>query len=384
MAGLKVGILGCGVISRTYALDLKTFYPDRLELAACADVDIAAASQLASEFDIPKACTTQELLDDPEIDIVINLTPPWLHVSLNTQIIQSGKHLFSEKPFARTAREAGEVLALAERKGVKVGCAPDTFLGSGIQSLKFYLDAGLIGKPFFATANMTCGGHETWHPSPVSFYQEGSGPLYDMAPYYLSALVILLGPIESIAALSASPSPVRKIYQGKNAGKTFSSEVPTHYTCILKFAQGTVASLNVSFDISKSNLPLFELYGDGGTLSYPDPNFGGGTPKVYRREQFLSPIYQDTSDAHARAEKMYELPELFIRHKDYSRGIGVVDLADAIENGTPNRAGGELILHITEAIEGITACADTGTYYRMQTTCRIPAPRTVGGSVDEL
>lgn len=169
-----MGILGSGVISRTYLADIKAFYK-KLEVIACADIDIELSQKLASEFGIRKAYTTEELLNDDEVEIVINLTPPQFHVELGKRIITAGKHLFSEKPFAPNLKAAKEVLDLAAAKGVKVGCAPDTFLASGLQSMRYYLDAKLIGKPFFVTANMTTFGVETWHPNPAPFYTKYSG-----------------------------------------------------------------------------------------------------------------------------------------------------------------------------------------------------------------
>lgn len=375
----NVGILGCGVISRTYAADIRAFYP-KLRVVACADVDVALAEKLAVEFDIPKAYTTDALLKDDAVEIVLNLTPPQFHVALDKQIIAAGKHLFSEKPFAHSVDEAREVLALAAQKGVRIGCAPDTFLSSGLQSVRWYLDAGLIGKPFFLTANMTTFGVETWHPNPESFYRKGSGPMYDMAPYYLAAIVSLLGPIESIAAYSANDGGTRHLYVGARAGTEITAEVPTHYTAIMRLRCGVVVNLNVSYDIYRSNLPMFEIYGDGGTLTYPDPNFGGGTPRVYRKEQFIDPVFRDDAAARERSQRFYDLPELFHRQKDYSRGIGVMDLANAIETGGKNRAGGDLIIHITEAVEGLLRCADSGAFYQMTTTCERPEPLTPGGA----
>ena len=379
----NVGIIGCGVISRTYAGDIRAFYPE-LRVAACADVNPNLAKKLADEFDIPRACTTEELLGDSAIDIVLNLTPPQFHVALDRQIIAAGKHLFSEKPFAPNVAQALEILALAAQKGVMVGCAPDTFLASGLQSVRWYLDAGLIGKPFFVTANMTTFGVETWHPSPESFYSRGSGPQYDMAPYYLSAIVGLLGPIESIAAYNTCGLEKRRIYVGPRAGSDLRAEVPTHYTAIMRLRSGVLVNLNVSYDIYRSNLPMFEIYGNGGTLAYPDPNFGGGAPKVYRKEQFTDPVYRDTQEAKDRSRTFYELPELFPRPKDYSRGIGVLDLAKAIETGGKNRANGELIVHITEAIEGLMISSESGAFYRMTTTCERPEPIMPGGAPDEI
>jgi predicted dehydrogenase len=379
----KVGILGSGVISRTYLADIKAFYKN-LEVIACADIDVELSQKLASEFDIKKACTPKELLNDDEVEIVINLTPPQFHVELGKQIITAGKHLFSEKPFAPSLKDAKEVLDLADAKGVKVGCAPDTFLASGLQSLRYYLDANLIGNPFFVTANMTTFGVETWHPNPAPFYMKNSGPLFDMGPYYLSAIVSLLGPIESIAALNAKGSDTRHIYVGREAGTDIEVEIPTHYSSILRLKSGVVVNLNVSFDVYRSNLPMFEIYGEGGTLTYPDPNFGGGTPCVYRKEQYTDTVYQKTEESMARKDKFYELPEVYPRVKDYSRGLGVLDLAKAIETNSNNRANGSLIMHITEAIEGMILSSEHGEFYKMKTTCERPEPLKPGGYMDEV
>ncbi len=383
MRDFNIGILGCGVISRTYAADIRAFYR-QLHLAACADVLPESARKLAEEFGIPKACSPEELLADPEIEIVINLTPPQFHVELNRKIIKAGKHLFSEKPFAQTAAEAEELAALAAEKGVKIGAAPDTFLASGLQSMRYYLDAGLIGKPFFATANMTTFGVDTWHPNPAPFYRKGSGPLYDMAPYYLSALVALLGPAESVGAFSAKPSETRHVYSGPLAGTDIPAEIPTTWSAILRMRSGVIVNLNVSFDIYRSGLPMFEIYGDGGTLAYPDPNFGGGTPKVYRKEQYTDTVYQHSAEAEARRETFRELPELFTRPKDYSRGIGVLDLAAAVAGNGKNRANGEMIIHITEIIEGLMKSAESGAFVRMRTTCERPEPLKPGCALDEI
>ena len=379
----RVGIVGSGVISRTYLADIKAFYKD-LEVLACADIDIALAQKLASEFDVPRAYVTEDLLKDPDIDIIINLTPPQFHIAVDRQIIRARKHLFSEKPFAPTLQEARELLALAEEAGVRVGCAPDTFLASGLQSMRYYLDAGMIGTPFFVTANMTTFGVETWHPNPVTYYKKGSGPIMEMAPYYLAAIVSLLGPIECLAAYSAQPYDMRRVYVGPKAGTDIPVETPTHYTAILRLKNGVVVNLNVSFDIYKSSLPMFEIYGDGGTLAYPDPNFGGGTPKVYRKEQYTDVAYQNNEESQTRRERFHELPELFPRVKDYSRGIGVLDLAKAIESGEENRTNGPFILHVTEAMEGLIRSSETEELYRMTTTCQRPRPIAAGGFPEQV
>lgn len=379
----KVGILGSGVISRTYIADIKAFYK-KLDVMACADINVRLARKLALEFGIKKAYTPEELLQDDEVEIVINLTPPQLHVELGKRIVTAGKHLFSEKPFAPCVKEAKEVLDLAAAKGVKVGCAPDTFLSSGIQSLRYYLDANMIGNPFFVTANMTTFGVETWHPNPAHFYTKNSGPIYDMGPYYLSAIVALLGPIDRIACVDARGSDARHIYVGPEAGADFASALPTHYSSIMRLKSGVVANFNVSFDIYKSNLPMLEIYGDGGTLTYPDPNFGGGTPSVYRKEQYTDTIFQKTEEAMKRKERFYELPELYSRVKDYARGLGVLDLAKAIETDSENRTNASFVMHITEAMEGMRISSENGMFYEMKTTCERPKPLKAGGYMDEV
>ena len=383
MKKYKVGILGCGMISRVYASDIMTFFHD-LDLCACADLNPKKAEALAAEFGIPKAYGKEDLLADPEIGIVINLTPPQAHTGVAREVLAAGKHLFSEKPFAPTLAEAEELLALAEQKGLSVACAPDIFLGSGLQSVRWYLDSGLIGKPFSVSMNMTTFGCETWHPVPEPFYRKGGGPLYDMAPYYLSALTALLGPIESIAAFDATPNPTRHVYAGSRAGTEIPVETPTHYTSILRMKSGVVVSFLISFDIFRSNLPMFEIYGDGGTLTYPDPNETGGTPRVYRKEQYTDPVFQKTPEAQERAGRFYDLPELRPRIKDYCRGMGVLDLARAIEESRQPRAGKDHILHVTEAIEGMFRSAETHSIYEMRTSCGRPEPLVPGGFPDDV
>lgn len=378
-----VGILGCGVISRTYISDIQSFYPS-LHIDACADIDKEAAKKTAAEYGIEKIYTPDELLRDSEIDIVINLTPPQCHVELNKQIICAGKHLFSEKPFATSVDAAGEVIKLAEEKNVKIGCAPDTFLSSGLQSVKFYLDAGLIGKPFMVTANMTTFGVETWHPKPEAFYKKDAGPLFDMGPYYVSAIVSLLGSVASVSAYSARPYEKRHVYTGPLMGEDIPCEADTTYVAILMLKCGIVVNLSISYDIYRSNLPMFEIYGDEGTLTYPDPNFGGGTPRVYRKEQYTDPIFRKSDEALEKQNRFYELPELFPNPKNYSRGIGVLDLAAAIETGSANRANGELIEHVTEVLERIKESAEQKCEKKLITSCSRPDGLKPGGYLGRI
>ncbi|MCR5687761.1 MAG: Gfo/Idh/MocA family oxidoreductase [Lachnospiraceae bacterium] len=371
MRRFNVGILGCGVISRTYLADIKEFYRS-LNVIACADVNDDIARKLADEFGIGKAYSTEELLKDEEVEIVINLTPPSCHVGLNRKLIEAGRHVFSEKPFAHSMEEAESVLRLAQDHGVRIGCAPDTFLASGLQSIRHYLDAGIIGTPFMVSANMMIFGAETWHRNPGFFYEENCGPVYDMAPYYISAIVSLLGPVGKIAAFSSRPHTTRHLYVGDKAGEEIPCLVDTSYTVILYLRDGVIANLNLSFDVYRTQLPMFEIFGDRGTLSYPDPNFGGGTPKVYRKEQLTDPIFNKDSGSKERSEKFFELPELFPRVRDYSRGIGVAELADSIDSGRDPRTGGDFLLHVTEVLYGIRTAVKTGSIYETKTTANRP------------
>ena len=231
---------------------------------------------------------------------------------------------------------------------------------------------------------MTTFGVETWHPNPAPFYRKGAGPVFDMGPYYISAIVSLLGPIESIYSVSAKPSETRDIYTGLLSGTKIPVEIPTHFTSVLTLKSGVTVNLNLSFDIYKSNLPMLEIYGTEGTLSYPDPNFGGGRPKLYRKEQYTDTAYSHTEDAEKRRESFCELPELFPRVKDYSRGIGVLDLAAAVERGEDSRTSPEFIAHVTEALEGILLSAETHAVYTMKTDCDRPKALIPGKAPDQI
>lgn len=383
MKRFKVGIIGCGFISNNYIADIKRYFPD-LEICAVADVDINRAKETGGKFGIVKALTPEELLADSEPEIVINLTPPQFHFPVNKAILNAGKHLFTEKPFAFTLSDANATLELAREKGLSVGCAPDTFLFSGLQSMNKYVRDGLIGKPLFVTANMVSHGVEMWHPNPAPFYAEGGGPLYDMAAYYLSEIVTMLGPVAHVSAVSGKGFERRRVYSQPHAGEYVNVEIPTHYSAVLGLRSGVVVSMNMSFDVWQSGLPKFEVYGTDGMISYPDPNFGGGVPSVYRKEQEIDTIYQDNDEYRSRAGKCYELPELYHRVANYARGIGVLDLAHALEHQRPNRASGEMARHIVETIECMIKSAETNTVYALTTDCAIPEPIEPGLPVGEL
>lgn len=383
MRNVNVGILGCGVISNTYIRDIKRFYPS-LHLAACADVNVELARSHAEKYQVPAGCSVEEMLAMEEVELVVNLTPPQFHTELNKKILLAGKHVFCEKPFAPTVAGAREVMALADEKGLLVGSAPDTFLGPSLQTCRKILDDGWIGRPLYVTANMMSNGVETWHPAPGNFYRRGAGPLYDMGPYYFTALAALLGPVKRVSAFSGTGFPVRRIYAGPLKGQEIQVETPTHYSGTAELASGVIVSMNISFDIWHSNLPMFEIYGTEGTLEVPDPNMSGGRPKVYRKERTLDVLYDDSEETKARQNISVELPELYPHIGEYTRGIGVLDLADSIVSGRKPRVNAEMACHVIEAITGMMESARDKKVYEMKTACERPEPVRTGTPVGRI
>ncbi len=269
MTKTKIGIVGCGNISGAYLKIAQTF--DILETVACADAipDLAAAK--AAEYGVPKVCSADELLADPDIDIVVNLTPPAAHAEIALKALQAGKSVYNEKPLAIRREDAQRMLQLAKERKLLVGCAPDTFMGAGLQTCRKLIDDGAIGRPLAATAFMLGRGPEPWHPNPEFYYQAGGGPMFDMGPYYLTALVALLGPVKRATGSAVISYPERTIGSGPKKGKHIQVEIPTHIAGVLDFAGGAVGTLITSFDVWAHQLPRIEIYGSEGTLSAPGP-----------------------------------------------------------------------------------------------------------------
>lgn len=374
-----IGIIGCGTISDVYLTNIKEHY-DNLQLIACADLFVEKAQQMKEKYDIPTACTVEELLANKEIEIVLNLTIPAAHFDVNMQILNAGKHLYCEKPLTLQYEDAVTVVETARKKGLMAVSAPDTFLGAGAQTSRSLLDDGIIGKPLGFTANMTCPGHELWHPAPGFYYKRGGGPMFDMGPYYVTTLVALLGPIKKVACFTTSGRPVRNIL-----GTQQEVEVPTHYTAIVEFACGAVGNINMSFDVWDSNLPCMEIYGTEGSLSVPDPNMFGGTVKVYDGKK-LQGIVDAVNEPHpAKIIAMVsnqkscsrEQESLFPLDPDprgNMRGLGVSDMAQALIDGRDSRLSSDLSLHVVEALNAFEIAAETNSVYEMKTTCERPEP----------
>ena len=352
---LQVGLIGCGAISNAYFKGLAPF-SSFAKIIACADLDLERARQKAVEHSVTKACSVKELLDDPEIDVVLNLTVPGAHAAVNLSALKAGKHAYCEKPFSLTYNEGLQVLQEAQKRKLRVGCAPDTVLGGGIQTCRKLIDEGAIGEPVAATANMLCRGHESWHPSPAFYYQPGGGPLFDMGPYYLTALVTMLGPVKSVSALAKTMFKERLITSQPLHGTKIKVEVPTHLCGGLEFERGVVATVTMSFDVWAHHLPLLEIYGTEGSLQCPDPNTFGGEVLLWT----------------AKKKEWENFP---LTHNDQvGRGIGLADMAAAIQQGRPHRMSGELGLHVVEVMEAFHRSARAGRKIAIQSCCRAPEP----------
>jgi predicted dehydrogenase len=360
----KVGVIGCGNISGAYFGGMKK-YPF-LEIAACADLIMDRAKAAAEKWKVPRACTVAELLADPDIRIVVNLTIPKEHAKVNETILKAGKVAYTEKPFAVTAADAARVLALAKSKNLRTGCAPDTFLGGGFQTGRQLLDAGAIGKPVAGTAFLFCHGHETWHPDPEFYYKPGGGPMLDMGPYYVTGLVSLLGPVKRVAGITAMSFPTRTITSQPLSGTVIKVETPTHLAGTLEFVNGCIVNIATSFDVWRHSMPIMELYGTEGSMSLPDPN------------TFLGPV----KVAKAGDKDWTEMP---LTHSDQtSRGIGVADMAKALAAGRPARAAGEMAAHVLDVMLAFNESSKAGKYVTIASRCDRPAPLPPGLPLGEM
>lgn len=356
MRTYRVGIIGCGNISGNYLKNLPRF--GNVHVTALADLELERAQAKAAQFEVAKAYTVEQLLADPDIDIVVNLTIPKAHAAVSLAALRAGKHVHLEKPLAVTLEEAREMLEMSAATGLRVGCAPDTFMGGGIQTCLALIEAGEIGRPVAATAFMMGSGPEGWHPDPAFFFQEGGGPLFDMGPYYLTAFVQLLGSIRRITGSASISFAERTITSAPKFGTVIPVETPTHIASVLDFHGGAVATLITSFDIKGgTDLPRIEIYGSEGTLRVPDPNTYGGPVQL-------------------RKPGASEWTDVPLTHgwSDNSRGIAVSDMARAIEEGTLHRANGELAYHVLEAMHGALQASREGRHYDMTSTCVRPQP----------
>jgi len=354
MKGVKVGVIGCGNISAAYLKAAKTF--PVLDLVALSDMNPDASAARAAEFGIP-ARSVDETLADPDIEVILNLTVPKAHVEVGLRALAAGKHVHSEKPLGVTVAEAKGLVEAATSKGLRLGSAPDTFLGGAQQRARQSLDEGAIGAPVGGTAFFMCPGHERWHPSPAFYYLNGGGPMLDMGPYYVTALVNLLGPVGSVIGVATRTRAERLITSEPLKGSRIPVEVATHVTGALHFVSGAVVSITMSFDVlSHKHIPI-EIYGEAGSLIVPDPNHFGGEVKLSTERD----VWRRVPTRRPYADANYRI-------------LGLADMATAIRAGRPHRASGELALHALEVMEAFQASSDSGAAVTIVSRPLRPAP----------
>ncbi|MFT4039985.1 MAG: Gfo/Idh/MocA family oxidoreductase [Thermomicrobiales bacterium] len=355
-APVKVGLIGCGNISEIYLKNDARFDP--YEIVAVADLLPERAQERADAYGVT-ALTVDELLASPEIEAVLNLTVPLVHAEVAEAAIATGKSVYNEKPLAVELADAARLLNDAAAQGVRVGCAPDTFLGAGWQTCRRAIDEGLIGEPVAATACYLDRGPDRWHPNPEFFYLPGGGPMLDMAPYYLTALVSLLGPIRRVTGSARASFAERVLGNPNRAGERIPVGTPTHFAGVLDFAAGPIATLVTSFDVWSTNVPRFEIYGSEGSLSVPDPNLFGGPVRLRRGGE----------------TEWEELP-ITLPWGTNSRGVGLADMCAGLRSGAPHRASGELAYHVLEVMHAVSTASDTGAHVTIASAPPRPEPLT--------
>jgi predicted dehydrogenase len=314
-----------------------------------------AAQAMAEQYGVPRVLSVEALLADPSIEIVLNLTIPQAHGEIGLAALAAGKSVYNEKPLALTRDEGRQMLALAAEKGLRVGGAPDTFLGGGLQTCRELIDAGAIGAPVAATAFMMSRGHEHWHPNPVFYYQKGGGPMFDMGPYYLTALVSLLGPVQRVSGATRITRSQRTITSQPRYGEVINVEVPTHVAGLLDFAAGPIGVIITTFDVQASTLPWIEIYGTAGTLAAPDPNTFGGPVRLRL----------------AGDSEWKEVP-VTRPYTENSRGLGLADMAEGIRTGRAHRASGELAYHVLDIMHAIHDASAESRHVLLESTCARP------------
>lgn len=380
---MRVGIIGCGNISDIYATNAGLFRD--IEMVACADVYPDAAQRIATKFGL-KALSVDELLASKDIDIVLNLTIPSVHAEISIRALENGKHVYSEKPLATSLEDGERVIALAEEKGLRVGCAPDTILGPGLQQAKQLIDSGEIGQILSGVGAIMSKGMEHWHPNPSFFYQEGAGPVLDLGPYYISALVALLGPIRSVQATGlVSPLPRVHGAEGPKKGTTFPVTTFTSVNSILTFESGAHVSFMASWDVWRHGLQPIELFGTKASIRVPDPDTFGHPVEVSANNELLN-SHNAADIERLKNRKPWEV--IGTSHRAYGninypfgnpisanyRALGLAEMANAIVEGRPHRCSGQFALHVLAVMLGIIRAAQTGKAVELEIPCDIPAP----------
>ena len=350
-----VGVIGAGYISDIYLTNLTSSF-ENVRVVGVADLMMDRAEAQAAKYGV-RAMTVDELLADPEIALVVNLTIPAAHAEVAFAAVRAGKSIYNEKPLTQERAQTDQLLAEAAERGVLVACAPDTFLGGGLQTARELLDAGVIGEPVAFRASMITRGHELWHPNPGFYYTAGVGPMFDMGPYYVTALAVLLGPVRAVTGMARATFPTRTIASQPRYGETIPVETPTHIVANLELASGPIGTLQTTFDLWDPEHAALVVYGTEGTVRLPDPNTFGGPIQRYDPG---TETWEDVPIARPYTEN--------------SRGLGVADLADALRTGRSPRASGELARHVLDVMHAALESAAEGRTITLTTTAERPAP----------
>jgi predicted dehydrogenase len=366
MEPVRIGVVGCGNISGIYLANSKKF--PITEIKACADIQPERAKTQAEKYGI-EVFTVDEILNDQEIEIILNLTPPGSHASVAIAALNAGKSVYNEKPLSIFRKDAEKMLRIATEKNLKIGCAPDTFLGAGLQTCRNVIDSGLIGRPIAATAFMLGRGPEGWHPDPEFFYKVGGGPMFDMGPYYLTALIHLIGAVKRVTGSAQISFPERTIGSEVKRGQKIVVETPTHLVGVLDFVQGAVGTIITSFDVWAHSLPRIEIYGTEGSLRVPDPNTFGGKVEIWKPEKRE---WEEIPYTHGYAENF--------------RGLGLADMATSIRTGRTHRANGNLAYHVLDIMHAIIDGSQNGKHIELNSIVERPSPMVTGlleGNLEE-
>ncbi len=368
---MRIGLIGTGRISDIYIQNCAKF--PSVEIVACGSRNAEESRTKAAKYGIPKACSPDEVIADPNVDIILNLTTPGAHAEISLKALEAGKHVYTEKPLVATLDEGRRVLDLAQAKGLVVGNAPDTFLGGRWQTVRRLLDAGVIGRPLSISGMVGTHGTERHNPNPDFYYQRGGGPLFDMGPYYLTAMVFLLGPIVRVAGLANRGFPQRLIENGARNGQLIPVEVDTHVEGLLAFESGAIGSITMSFDIWDSEMPRLEIHGELGSICIPDPD------PVHGANLFQGEVWYRTRDTarwthkpRPQGREHWQIAENVHGLNEDSRGIGLVEMAQAIRAGRKPRASGELAYHVLEVMTGILASPQHGGFVAIESCPPIP------------
>lgn len=367
MKKVKIGFVGVGCISGIYLKNLTELFKE-VEIIGVCDLIRERAEKAVEEYNIPKLYEDMyELFKDPEVDIVLNITRPYEHYEVTKQALLHGKHVYTEKPLSPDLTEARELVALAKEKGLMLGGAPDTFMGSGIQTCRHLIDSGFIGTPIGGSAHFLTKGPEDWHPDPEFVYQYGGGPMFDMGPYYVTALINLLGPVDSVNGMTRITYPERPILSEKKFGTMMQVDVPTYVMGTMRFKSGALANIFTSFDVNYEQAAKLEIYGSEGTLIVPDPNCFDGEV-ILRR---------------GREQQSISMPRIF-NYKENSRGLGLADMAKALQTRRNWRANCDQQLHVVEIMSAFYTSSDKNTNIQIESPFERQKPMETQGLVGIL